>query len=496
MKRSRALAILSGCALLTILASALWPREPTYEGKSLSSWLGLLPAPNRGFLGPRQAAQDAVIQIGTNGLPYMLRWMRYDPPPWRRRAVVAVDQLPNGFPGRKRLLEWLRGKNESLRASAVAGLATLGTNASPAIPELTLMMQNWKTEPYWTNALYVLAFMGDSALPPLIGALTNRNYPSTLRYWASDRLAGVRSTNVEARFTAWTFNLPESDEVLAFSAARHLYINDAHRNIALPALIRCAKSTNTFVASRAVRLITDDRNDPNIVVPVLLRALQHPDVLVAQEAAMGLGNFRNSSSLIVPVLITNLASSRQMVRYAAAKVLGSFGKSASPAIPLLLKAQQDPDPSLRRAASSALLAIPEYAISNLVSQLANPNRPEQLDQSVPRAEFAALCGFDEQARAAVPALLQRLDSPDIKVAARAAITLGNLGFHDWRPVPVLTDAVQSTNMALRVSGLIGLMCYGTNARSSAPLVYTLLDDPSEMVRRCATNTLWKIAPAR
>src|SRR5689334_4033116 len=60
---------------LVVVTSALWPREPVYQGKTLSQWLteadsGTWPRPNP------VPADEALRQIGSNAFPFITKLLR------------------------------------------------------------------------------------------------------------------------------------------------------------------------------------------------------------------------------------------------------------------------------------------------------------------------------------------------------------------------------------------------------------------------------------
>src|SRR5260221_13991205 len=65
----------------TLVAVFTRVREPEYGGKRLSEWAEELP------WNPEEKpseAEDAIRSIGTNGIPYLLAWIAYEPPIWRQ----------------------------------------------------------------------------------------------------------------------------------------------------------------------------------------------------------------------------------------------------------------------------------------------------------------------------------------------------------------------------------------------------------------------------
>src|SRR6516162_6654438 len=88
-------------ALLVVALVFLWcgsRREPRFHGKSLSAWLA------EGVRRPVAAwgvevsvintKQEAVRAMGTNALPFLVKWMQYESPPWRVRLTSIAPRVP------------------------------------------------------------------------------------------------------------------------------------------------------------------------------------------------------------------------------------------------------------------------------------------------------------------------------------------------------------------------------------------------------------------
>src|SRR5438105_3314 len=94
VKRRSVIVALIGCVMAAIVMAIVWPRnrEPEYGGKRLSEWLGAYEA------SPSDEAQVAVRRIGTNALPWLLRWCGYEPPPWRGKLLMfMLQKTPRAF---------------------------------------------------------------------------------------------------------------------------------------------------------------------------------------------------------------------------------------------------------------------------------------------------------------------------------------------------------------------------------------------------------------
>jgi hypothetical protein len=78
MKRRRLLRILLASVASIMLAYLVWPRErePEYNGAALSTWLARCGSTNQS---ESLAAVAAIRHIGTNALPFLIRWIQYEP---------------------------------------------------------------------------------------------------------------------------------------------------------------------------------------------------------------------------------------------------------------------------------------------------------------------------------------------------------------------------------------------------------------------------------
>lgn len=143
----RLLLILSGCVVSMTFALLVWPRErePEYNGVPLSAWLKGFEKINRetpaAKLEDISKSASAVRHIGTNALPFFIRWIQYDEPGWRRSIYGVAWKLPPTLLY-SRAGRWLVTDGAQARAnSAVYGFAFLGTNATPALPELKRLVK-------------------------------------------------------------------------------------------------------------------------------------------------------------------------------------------------------------------------------------------------------------------------------------------------------------------------------------------------------------------
>lgn len=192
------------------------PREPHYEGRSLTYWAARLSQPE---------AQQALTAIGTNALPYLIEWLdeeptRFDTWMWRVGQRLPDSLRPNPWPFGSR------------RDIAGHALGFLGTNAIPAIPELTRTFDwNWSggAPPH---GQYALAEIGPTAIPALMRALeenTQRvnHVVETLVYMSIPYWQGPRTTHELQQIVAALDQLAShSNHKVRLAVADHLLLFD------------------------------------------------------------------------------------------------------------------------------------------------------------------------------------------------------------------------------------------------------------------------------
>jgi hypothetical protein len=119
-----------------IIVPASVPHEPEYKGRKLSDWVA---ASNLHTSGGRDMAAEAIRQLGTNAVPYLLRWMKYEPPALRERYKGILLKIPIQAIPRKL---WERDR---LVYVAGWGFSIVGRDGSAALPELGRLLN----DPHW-----------------------------------------------------------------------------------------------------------------------------------------------------------------------------------------------------------------------------------------------------------------------------------------------------------------------------------------------------------
>ena len=141
------------------------PNEPSYAGHTLSYWLNAPASAEQ----PDEAVR-ALQAIGTNAIPTLLRWINYEPTPWKMKLASVPIVYRHG---------WARTlRNGPGSARAIKAFALLSTNLTPAIPELVKLMKDRTRPRTAVAATYALGCLGQSALPYLAQALSDTNQPN------------------------------------------------------------------------------------------------------------------------------------------------------------------------------------------------------------------------------------------------------------------------------------------------------------------------------
>jgi hypothetical protein len=174
VRRHRKLLIAVACltAIAGIVALARYDPQPRHRGRPLSEWLhdAFAASSTPEDIHPEQAVRE----IGTNAIPWFVNWINYERGSWQRTArSVLSPSLSKSFLGEIVSEE----TTEERSVLAVIGFSFLGTNAAPAIPELSAMMRDPTRPQTARRCVLALGHIGEPALPVLAQALAETNFP-------------------------------------------------------------------------------------------------------------------------------------------------------------------------------------------------------------------------------------------------------------------------------------------------------------------------------
>ena len=253
MRRWRTIIIFTiAAAFFAVVAFVLLRREePSYAGRPLSSWvmdMGVKAAADPDKTFPKQETIDraahAMGQIGTNAIPYLLRWINAKPPAWKESVFGFVNKVAAAL----HLRVYLWDKTGLRGYQAAKAFEHVHPVPDCAISNLAALMNDPDRD---------RAERAGTAL----GAIANKSF----------RALVILMTN----------GTPEV-RVKAIESVRG-WRSDA-RSV-LPLLIKYLGDPNGKVASRAAATLGGLKLEPDICLPALTNALEDPRYSVRYAAS-------------------------------------------------------------------------------------------------------------------------------------------------------------------------------------------------------------------
>ena len=255
--------------LLTALGFVAWRRtgnEPTYQGRKLSDWLDdAAYADPYSFLARAKAGQ-AIQQIGTNAVPYLLGLL--ESPftdmdgslvQWIKRQPWISDRTKDSL-GDQSFRRWRQAEE---------GFSALGPKASPAAYKL-IYLAGVQSVGLGSAPLHAIEKIGPGAVDPMIQSLTN-----------TDRTAaGIPAMKLGAIFGLRMLRLER----------------------AVPNLLDCLDDSDARTREESIQTLALIKPPQEAVVKRLIRALHDPEVAVSRAAARALGGFGSPAASAIPDL--------------------------------------------------------------------------------------------------------------------------------------------------------------------------------------------------
>lgn len=221
---------------------------PSYNGKTLIEWMG---EPDQ------KVRNDAIQQIGTNAIPTLIDILSVK----RSNVRRVVSKLQN-----KELQGYISedADLDGLRSLAVDGFAALGTNAEPAIPQLTKMFNDDEIR---LQAARALTKIGPKGFMVLTNAIAHGNSATRNNLiWAIAEEGG------------------------------------ADKKIITELLVNSLKDSDWTVRGNAADFLAG--KDPDIAIPVLIPMLDDPEYYPRARAAIALGSFGPAAISAAPKLFS------------------------------------------------------------------------------------------------------------------------------------------------------------------------------------------------
>jgi hypothetical protein len=166
--------VLVGVLVAVVVALLVWPgeREPEYQGKKLSEWI----KDANQIWDPEGKRAEAVRQIGTNALPFLVRSIDCGEKPQLNKLETAIGRMTTKHRiGRRAWDAWTDFKWRRIARSNEAAWAfgALGPQGRAAIPELVRLAGS-TNEAISIRALNALRGIGEEdAFLALLGFTTD-----------------------------------------------------------------------------------------------------------------------------------------------------------------------------------------------------------------------------------------------------------------------------------------------------------------------------------
>jgi HEAT repeat protein len=267
-KHWKFLVVLAGLALaIALIINLCGEAEPIYKSRSLTLWCLQYQAHRGRQDGPfaleENEAREAIRAIGTNGIPAALRILRAEISS-RAKLAGQVRRIPR--------LERFAAEvvYPSQPFEPLFYFQALGEQGSPAVPELSRLLNEYTNFTQVQRYSWCLAAIGKPALPTLLAALSRPEL------------------DYRDQITAWL-----ASDVFDFGT---------NINQAAPILVKLCHDPNPMVAIQSVKALGRMTTDTELLLPTLTNALKHPHAVVRAEAALIIGRLPGSKSTAVPAL--------------------------------------------------------------------------------------------------------------------------------------------------------------------------------------------------
>lgn len=222
-----------GVAVSAMSIHSLSQREPSHDGRDLTSWLGDF---DDGASETFRRATEAVEGMGTNTLPRLLSLLQSSDSP--------LDRAMNTMADSQSLVQFDLETAFDRHWRALRGFEALGGDASPAIPELAQRLERGENPEFIS---FALARIGVNSLPVLQRATTNEN--AWVRR-ASTAALGVLGKDAQEAIPALIDRLNDVNALVRRNAADTLGCIGHKAREAIPAL-KDASADGDWSVSRA-----------------------------------------------------------------------------------------------------------------------------------------------------------------------------------------------------------------------------------------------------
>jgi HEAT repeats len=312
-----AILVLGMAGLIVAIVYFASSREPSYQGKTLSEWIAPfcrqtakgLDAPG----GPEhfqelEPVRNAVRQIGTNGLPFLIARLNHRESKLHRMARQLSEKQP--------IADLKLTDPNVSKIRAIRALAILGPGANPAIPSLKAQLTDADLS---EHVIYTLSSTGAQGTRALVEQYTN--VPAPLRIEIAARIIDPAYRWEEPI----SFVSVGGNFVSSRMEANQIQTNQIPAAILIEGFLQIGRDTRSPFQTPAIQRLGLCGAFASNAVPILLTILKDQKPYVRQAAIRALGQIKSQPDLVVPALSDLLKDSDPRIQTSAASALREFG---------------------------------------------------------------------------------------------------------------------------------------------------------------------------
>lgn len=349
----------------------------------------------------------------------------------------------------------LDGRDSLKKVHVIRVIARIGPGAEGAVPGLAqaLVSRYLHVRIEAAQALTKIGSPPETAIPALVSGLSDRSAD------ARQAMATCLACYGEAAEPAlWTLLplLADRDDGVQEAAAAALEQIGPKAVRALIELVRARDAQRLQAWFEAMPRVSQQR-PPDVETADLQEVWnnwswklydmldEQARLVAAQEAALRvLGKLGPAASAAVPTVAQALRDPHLGIQRAAVETIGQIGPEANSAIPDLTQMLLHSNESLRMAAAGALDNIDQNWASNPVVLSVTAALAQELSSPGSSGE-TAVHTLTVIGAAAVPVLIDALESRNRVARENAARALGQIGAEAQAAIPALTKALQDEN---------------------------------------------------
>lgn len=259
------------------------------------------------------------------------------------------------------LIEGLKNKDASIRRNAAFALGELGSDAEPALNELSFVLQNDSDLEVRRNAAFALGEIGVPAIHVLLSMLNDKD--PRVRRNVTSALVRIGQPAIPSLVKL----LKDGDPIMRRNSAVILGNIGPKAGDAIPALEKALQDPDKgfcWTVKQALRKIKQTSSED------MVEGLNDKDTQVRINTMKELGEMSEKAEGAIPSLITHLNDDKAAIRKQAAFALAKIGP---PAVPALREALKSKDVNTRKNAVFCLGEMGKAAESALseISELKN-----------------------------------------------------------------------------------------------------------------------------